>query len=162
MHAALGVASGAGWGSLAAARTAVTAAIIFGLSLVPRYGKPDAERRSDVVLGVVALVATIAWKVVGLPVAFAAAVAVSADALIGVPTIREAWRQPQHESAFAWILGLVAGLLGLLAIEHVTFSSAAYLAGLAAVNVCIITALVVSRRRNLSPLPEPALDHPPP
>ena len=50
--------AGAGWGSLAAARTAVTAAIIFGLSLVPRYGKPDAERRSDVVLGFIALVAT--------------------------------------------------------------------------------------------------------
>jgi len=154
--------AGAGWGSLAAARTAVTAAIIFGLSLVPRYGKPDAERRSDVVLGLIALAATIAWKVVGLPVAFAAAVAVGADVLIGLPTIREAWRQPQHESAFAWILGLVAALLGVLAIEHVTFSSAAYLVGLSAVNVCIIIALFVSRRRNLSPLPEPAVDHPAP
>ena len=113
-------------------------------------------------LGFIALIATIAWKVVGLPVAFAAAVAVGADVLIGLPTIREAWRQPQHESAFAWILGLVAALLGVLAIEHVTFSSAAYLIGLSAVNVCIITALFVSRRRKLSRLPEPALDHPAP
>jgi len=147
---ALGVSSaleaGAGPGAYAAIVYAAVTAFVFLVSLVPGFGKPNAERRSDWLLGLVSCATLLAWSVTTLPTAAAATVAVGAEAAIAWPTIREAWRQPRFEAAGPWLLGSVGCCMALAAVERFSYASASYPAFIALQELTVAFVLVARSR----------------
>src|SRR5438105_2836867 len=71
---------GAGAGLLVTATFAVIVTVTFALSLFPRYGKPGSQR-SDWLVGLLAIVGLLAWRILHFTPAWAATLAVAADAM---------------------------------------------------------------------------------
>jgi hypothetical protein len=116
--------------------------VVFLLTLSPRYGKPGGEWY-DPWLGVAAIVTLVVWRLLNLPAALAASVAVAADCFALWPTLRESWRQPETEATWPWVAGTLAFLLGVLAVENRNFAAMAYPAYLLGSNCLIAGALLI-------------------
>jgi hypothetical protein len=145
--------AGAGAGAYVATVYAAFTAVVFLLCLVPGFGKPNAERPSDWLLGMVSCATLLAWSLTPLPTAAAATVAVGADAAIAWPTIREAWRQPYCEAVGPWIVGMIGSSLALAAIRHVSYASMAYPAYIALLEL-VVAAILLARGRARQPVLE--------
>jgi len=139
-------AGGAGPGVYVIAVYVFLTSIVFILSLFPKYGKPDREQY-DFLVGFLAVSGIIAWKFFNLPLDFAAAVAVIADALALWPTLRGTWRQPDSEPIQVWAADAVAALFGVIAVTEKNFASMAFPVYLALGQTLIVIILL---RRNLS------------
>ena len=104
--------------------------------------------RFDLACGAVSLAALVVW--VGLDAAGPAVlVAVLADAVAAVPTVRKAWTHPETEHPVAFALGGVNGLVALLTIdrwEPVAWAFPAYIA-LIGTGLAMV---VVSRGRSVA------------
>jgi hypothetical protein len=137
---------GAGPGAYAALVYLGLTIVVFGLSLVPRYGKSGGGAWYDWPLGAAAVAAIVLWRAGGLPVAAAGTVAWAADGLAMWPTLREAWRQPEQEASFPWLADAVASGLAVLALAHYSYAAAAYASYLFAAQTLVALTLV-SRRR---------------
>ena len=116
---------GAGPGAYAAAVDALAAVAIFALSLAPRYGKPGL-RRSDVILGVIALVAVALWRWGPLSTGWAAVLAATCDAVALWPTVREGWLRPELESRVSWGADVLGNGLCLAAVGTASVAALAY------------------------------------
>lgn len=116
---------GAGPGAYAAAVDALAAVATFALSLAPRYGKPGL-RRSDVVLGAVALAAVVLWRWGPLSTGWAAVLAVTCDAVALWPTVREGWLRPELESRRSWGADVLGNGLCLAAVGTASVAALAY------------------------------------
>ena len=138
---------GAGPGAYVAGVFVLATVVTFALSLVPRYGKPG-HRRTDVVLGAVALAGIALWQAGVLPTGVAALVAVACDAVALWPTLRSTYHAPRTESLAAWSANAAGCTIGLAALEGLSLASAAYPVYLA-VATGVTAALIVVRRRAL-------------
>ena len=116
---------GAGPGAYAAAVDALAAVATFTLSLVPRFGKPGL-RRSDVVLGAIALAAVVLWRWGPLSTGWAAVLAVGCDAAALWPTVREGWLRPELESRTSWGADVLGNGLCLGAVGSASIAALAY------------------------------------
>jgi hypothetical protein len=125
----LGVASsdagGAGPGMYAAEVDAVACAATFGLSLIPRYGKPGG-RRLDPYLGLAAIVGVVLWQFGPLTDAGAAICAVTCDTVALWPTLREARHRPHLESRLSWSADVVGNGLCLAAVSTASVAALVY------------------------------------
>jgi hypothetical protein len=133
---------GAGIGLLVAASTVVLVLITFLISLLPKYGKPGGEP-SDKWVGIAAIVALIAWRIIHFSPNIAVTIAIVADASILWLTVREAWRQPETEALWPWVIGAVAELLGIVSLGHFNYSAAAYSVYIFIGNLLIAGALLI-------------------
>lgn len=133
---------GAKAGSYVALVYVVLEIIVFLLSLSKKYGKPGGESY-DYILGAIAVVALIIWRVADLSPNFAATVAVLADGTVAWFTLRESWRQPQTESLIAWLVDVPAAALGVAALASFSYAAIAYPLYLLIGNSAITTALVI-------------------
>jgi hypothetical protein len=148
----LGVASsdagGAGPGMYAAAVDAVACAATFGLSLIPRYGKPGG-RRLDPYLGLGAIAGVALWQFGPLTDAGAAICAVTCDTVALWPTLRDARHRPDLESRLSWSTDVVGNGLCLAAVGTASVAALVYpiflVAAAAAMTAVLLTA----------PAPEP-------
>ncbi len=118
-------AGGAGPGAYVVGVYVLLTVVVFVLSLFPRYGKPDHEPY-DILVVALAVGGLIAWQFFNLPLNFAAAIAVTADAIAFWPTLRGSWRQPDTEPVQVWAADAVAAFLGVLAVTERNFASMAF------------------------------------
>lgn len=135
---------GAGIGLLVTTTLVAFIAVIFLLSLVPKYGKPGGEP-SDKWVGLAAIVAIIVWRIVHFSPSIAATIAIVADASVLWLTMREAWRQPETEALWPWVAGAVAEALGVLTLGHYNYAAAAYTVYILIGNLLIIDILLIRR-----------------
>jgi hypothetical protein len=135
---------GAGVGLLVAATGVVLVTITFLCSLIPKYGKPGGEP-SDKWVGMAAIIAIIAWRVLHFSPSIAVTIAIIADASVLWLTVREAWRQPEAEALWPWIIGTIAEILGIISLGHYNYSAAAYSVYILIGNLLIISALIIKR-----------------
>jgi hypothetical protein len=140
------LAGGAGPGAYTAFVFFGLTVVVFGLSLMRRYGKSGGDAWYDWPLGTVAAGTIVLWKAGGLPVAVASTVAWVADGAAAWPTLREAWRQPDQEASLPWLADAFASALAVLAVAHYSYTASAYAAYLAVAQT-LIALTVVSRRR---------------
>lgn len=149
---------GAGPGAWAAGVDALACIVTFLLSLHPRLGKPGG-RRTDLVLGVVAVAGVLLWRWGPLSDGGAALLAVSCESVALWPTLREGWRQPDTESFASWAVDVVGNGLCVSAVATVSVASLAYplfvLAAAVAMSA-VLTARRLRPRLRGTPAPAPA------
>jgi hypothetical protein len=133
---------GGGIGLLVTATFVLTTTATFALSLFPKYGKPGGQP-SDYVVGTVAAIAFIVWRVVHFSPDIAATIAVMADAAVLWLIVREAWIQPETETLWPWVGGAIAELLGALNLGNYSYAAAAYTIYILIGNVLIISVLLI-------------------
>ena len=149
----LGVASsdagGAGPGMYAAAVDAVACAVTFGLSIIPRYGKPGGGRL-DPYLGLAAIAGVVLWRFGPLTDTGAAICAVACD-MIGLwPTLRDARHRPELESRLSWSADVVGNGLCLAGAGTISVAALVYpiflVVAAAAMTIVLLTAPAPPRR----------------
>jgi len=136
--------AGAGPGAYVAGVYTVAYVVTFLLSLTRKYGK-SGVRRSDVLLGVVALAGVCLWRFGGLSDPGAAVLAIGCDMAAVWPTLRESWFQPSTESVPTWTADVVGTALGLTAVNGASFAANAYPAYLLVANALVLVTLVAGR-----------------
>lgn len=65
------------------------------------------------------------WQILDMPI-LALVFAILADLAFGIPTIIKTYKDPTTETPFPWAMSVVAGIFGILAIQHFVFYDAAY------------------------------------
>jgi len=140
--------SGAGSAVIVLWCFAAAQTVIFLLSLRSRYTKPGVLP-GDIVVGLIAGGILVLWGGGMLRNATAMAGVVVADAIALWPTLREAWRAPGYEALTPWVLGSIAFVCSVAAVDQHTILAFAYPAYLAATNVLIVVILAVRRGRGV-------------
>jgi hypothetical protein len=138
-----GLADGAAVAVLAAGSVAVTIAALTREPVL-RFD------RLEVACGLLAAAGVVGWVVTGQPLV-AAALAVAADGIGAVPTLRQVWRAPWREDPANYIGGLGAALCVLAALDTHTFETAAFSAYLVILCGFVIVAVPLRRRRIARP-----------
>jgi hypothetical protein len=150
-------AGGAGPGAYAAGVDAVACAATFLMSLHPRLGKPGG-RRTDLVLGAVAIVGVLLWRWGPLGNTGAAVLAVSCESIALWPTLREGWRHPELESLASWAADVAGNGLCIAAVATVSVASLAfplYVLGAAVAMTVILVMRRLPLRLTETPAPSP-------
>lgn len=115
---------GVGWAAL----TTFSAAFVSFIVLVAAFFNKKAYWKLgtlDWICGVLALIGCVLWQVSDSPTT-ALIFAVLADFLAGIPTIVKAFRNPETESPWTFLLGVVNYGLCLLTLTQWTFANAAF------------------------------------
>lgn len=126
---------------------AVLCVLTMGLAVV--HGTRDI-RRSDGWFLAGALTATALYLALTDPV-WAVVVVCVIDLLGFVPTMRKAWRAPESEHVALYACSALANACALVALETVTFTTAAYAASLAVTNVVCVALILSSSRQTRAP-----------
>jgi hypothetical protein len=106
----------------------------------------------DIVCGsfsLLALVLYILTNKLGISIFFA----ILSDALAAIPTIRKAWKFPETETSFTYMLGIINHILALLIIRNWIFSIYAFSAYFMLMNLTIIFSIYhkkIYRTKNLA------------
>ena len=135
---------GAGIGLIVALSFVFGVAIIFCLSLIPKYGKPGGNRL-EYLAAAIAAVTLLTQLFVGYSPAVGATVAIAADLVFLWPTLKAAWVQPDTEAMHPWVIGAIAEFLGVLALGNYSYAASAYSIYILAGNVAIILALAIRK-----------------
>lgn len=116
--------------------------IIFLLSL--RNGKPDHDRY-DPFLGAAALLGIIGWYLIDLPPNVASTIAGVLGSIGAIYTIRGAWRQPESEPTWTWIMGTGAASAALIILgsKHSDYATLFYPSTIVFNNLVIVGALLL-------------------
>jgi hypothetical protein len=134
---------GAGVGLVVTAVFVVTVALVFLLSLSPKYGKPGGQK-IDLIAGAIAGLVLLSQLIIDYSPAIGATVAVLADIVFLWPTVRESWSHPEHEALHPWVIGALAEALGVMALGNYSFASSAYSVYILCGNMIVIGALLLS------------------
>jgi hypothetical protein len=73
--------------------------------------------------------------------------AIISDALAAIPTIRKAWRNPQTEFRWPFVVGVFSPLTSFLVATNLAFSEIAFPAYLVAINILLVFS--VSTRKQI-------------
>ncbi|NHA66521.1 hypothetical protein [Phycicoccus flavus] len=111
--------------------------------------------RVDLACGLVSVLALGVWLTRDDPVG-AVVLAVLADAVAGVPTIRKAWTHPWTENPVVFVLGAVNGYVTLLTIDRWDVAVWAFPAYLAVLGTGVGLVVVLRQRRLPPPVTPPA------
>jgi hypothetical protein len=98
----------------------------------------------DYACGALSALALVLWYVTENP-NVAIVFAIFSDALAATPTLRKAWRNPQTEFRWPFIVGVFSPMTSFLVASEWTFSEIAFPAYLIAINILLV--LSVSKRR---------------
>jgi hypothetical protein len=133
------VSDGVGWAVLPVFMSGLCPFLIFTSSFFTKeaYWKNTAF---DLSCGGLSTVALLLWYVTSNP-NIAIVFAIVSDALAGVPTMLKAWRHPESESAWPYIIGMFAPLTSFAVLASWSFSGVAFPAYLAVINVLIVASI---------------------
>ena len=122
-----------------------------------RYGAYAPISRTDIIFGSLAFTALVAWRVTDSGLV-AVALSILCDALVAVPVVQQAHRDPTSDSPSIWVAGAANGIITLATIQSFTFLTAGF--AIYFVGLCLLVSyLLVVRPRLLAGLirqPEPA------
>ena len=97
----------------------------------------------DYACGALSALALVLWYVTENP-NVAIVFAIFSDALAAVPTIRKAWRNPQTEFRWPFVVGVFSPLTSFLVVTNWAFSEIAFPAYLVGINILLV--FFVSKR----------------
>lgn len=100
----------------------------------------------DLTCGAVAAVALLIWLALDDPV-LAVLTAVLADAIGGVPTVSKAWRRPDTERSFVYLLGTANGTLALLSLSSFDITTVAFPVYLILLGLTMCSVATIRGRR---------------
>jgi hypothetical protein len=127
-----------------------------------RYGAYAPISRTDIIFGGLAITALVAWQITDSGLV-AVALSILCDALVAVPVVQQAHRDPTSDSPSIWVTGAANGIITLATIQSFTFLTAGF--AIYFVGLCLLVSyLLVVRPRLLAGLarrPEPASEVPP-
>ena len=98
----------------------------------------------DYACGALSALALVLWYVTENP-NVAIVFAIFSDALAATPTLRKAWRNPQSESYWPFVVGVFSPMTSFLVAPAWTFSEIAFPAYLVAINILLVFS--VSKRK---------------
>ncbi len=127
---------------------------IFCAALVGRrrYGAYAPIGRLDMTCGVLAVVTLAAWRITASG-SVAVALGIVCDALVAIPVIRQAYREPSSDSPSIWVAGAVNAAITLATFRSVTFIEsgfAVYFLGLCLLMSFLLVVRPRLRRRSAS------------
>lgn len=100
----------------------ITSTLTFFLAL--KYGTWRWSR-FETIATLICIATIIIWKTTNMPV-LGLLGGIVIDVLATAPQIRKAWREPQDEVLFTWLLGAVANATNFLALDHWSFGLILY------------------------------------
>lgn len=109
-----------------------------------RYRDRAPLGRLDLICGALSALTLLIWQLTASGTV-AIALSIAVDALAGLPVVRQAYRDPDSDSPSIWLAGLFSGSVTLLAIDEVTFASAAFAIYFVFLNALVV-ALLLRRR----------------
>lgn len=115
--------------------------IILGL----KHGKRDITT-SDTIVALLALVAITFWLVVDQPL-IAIILAVTADLLAFIPTVRKSWNKPHSETLSMYVTNTIRFMMAVIALENFTLLAALWPVAWAVGNGLFSVMLVIRRRQ---------------
>ena len=135
---AAAVSNGVGWAVIPVFMSGFSPFMIFTASFFIKkaYWKLSSF---DYFCGALSVLALVLWFVTENP-NIAIIFAIASDALAGVPTVLKAWRNPQTESIWPYLVGLLSPITSFLAAVAWTFSELAFPSYLIAINVVVLLA----------------------
>ena len=136
---AAAVSNGVGWATLPVFMTGISPLIIFSASFFTRkaYWKLG---KFDYACGALSGLALALWYVTKDP-NVAISFAIASDALASAPTFAKAWRYPETESPWPYVVGIFNALSSFGAITLWTFSAYAFPVYLAVISVLLCLAV---------------------
>jgi hypothetical protein len=115
--------------------------IVLGL----KRGKRDITT-SDTIVALLALVAITFWLVVDQPL-IAIILAVTADLLAFIPTVRKSWNKPHSETLSMYVTNTIRFMMAVIALENFTLLAALWPVAWAVGNGLFSVMLVIRRRQ---------------
>lgn len=103
--------------------------------------------RFDLWCGVGAVIALLLWLALDNPV-LAVLTAVAADAIGGIPTVVKAWRQPDTERGFVYLLGTASGTIALLSLPVLDVTTVAFPLYLLLLGLTMCSVVSIRGRRS--------------
>lgn len=134
---------GASWEILPAFLTGFLPLLIFIASFVNKNAYWQLHKR-DYIAGALSLIAVVLWLVIDLPV-LAFALLVVADLLAYIPTFIKAWTNPETETPVAYLMGVIANMIGLLVVQSWVFTSYGFSLYVVIANTIML--LIIYRKR---------------
>jgi hypothetical protein len=136
---AAALSNGVGWSILPVFMAGFSPLLIFTASFFAKkaYWKTSTF---DYVCGVLSAFALIMWLLTNNP-NIAIVFAIASDALASIPTLRKAWKNPETESVWPFIIGTFGAASSLVVATLWIFSEYAFPSYLIAINILILFAL---------------------
>ena len=121
---------------------------IFCAALVGRrrYGAYAPISRLDITCGVLAVVTLAAWRITASG-SVAVALSIVCDALVAIPVIRQAYRDPRSDSPSIWVAGAVNAAITLATFRSVTFIESGF--ALYFLGLCLLVSFLLIVRPRL-------------
>jgi hypothetical protein len=137
--------SGAVWAAVPVLMSGLSPCLILLASFVNKraYWKLS---RFDYACGALSALALVLWYVTANP-NVAIVFAIFSDGLAALPTMRKAWRDPQTEFGWLYVVGVFSPLTSFLVAPDWSFAEIAFPAYLVAVNVLLVFS--VSKRKRI-------------
>jgi hypothetical protein len=137
--------SGVTWAAVPVFMSALSPCLILLASFLNKraYWKLSAF---DYACGALSALALVLWYVTQNP-NVAIVFAIISDALAAIPTIRKAWRNPQTEFRWPFVVGVFSPLTSFLVATNLAFSEIAFPAYLVAINILLVFS--VSTRKQI-------------
>lgn len=95
----------------------------------------------DYIFFVFGVVGLILWQALNVPI-IALICAIIADLFFGVPTIIKTYKNPSSESRIVWTFNFLAGIVGLFAVNNLSFHEFAYPAYLCLYDATVFLVVV--------------------
>jgi|WetSurMetagenome_2_1015567.scaffolds.fasta_scaffold00919_19 hypothetical protein len=145
---AASISNGASWAVVPVLMSGISPLLIFAASFFHKeaYWKLS---KFDYLCGVLSALALVLWyltKDPNLTIAFA----IISDALAAAPTLTKAWRCPESESSWPYVIGTFSPLTSFLVASSFTFAQVAFPSYLVLVNLLLV--LSVHLKKGLSRL----------
>ena len=131
--------SGVGWTALPVFMSGLSPLLIFAASFVSKKAH-WALTRFDYVCGVLSGLALVLWYVTKDP-NVAIAFAIASDGLASIPTFTKAWKHPETEVAWPFIVGVFNASTSFFASAMWAFSAYAFPAYLIVINILLFFAV---------------------
>lgn len=115
---------------------------IFSAALVSRrrYGAYAPISRLDITCGGLAIVTLAAWRITASGTV-AIALSIVCDALVAIPVIRQAYRDPSSDSPSIWVAGAVNAIITLATFRSFTFLAAGF--ALYFLGLCLLVSFLL-------------------
>jgi hypothetical protein len=97
-----------------------------------------------------ALLGVVLWVITKEPLAAIVVVTIT-DAVAFVPTVRKAYLQPDTETASTYLLGTVKYVLGIIALQSITLTTALFPTSISILNTLFICMVLIRRRQLKKP-----------
>jgi hypothetical protein len=126
--------------------TAAASLLCIGVVILSlKHGKRDITT-SDTIVAILALVAIGFWLIANRPIT-SVILAVVADVLAFIPTVRKSWHKPQSETLSLYVTNVLRFTLALLAVKQYTILSSLWLVVWAIGNGLFSIMLIIRRRQ---------------